>query len=428
MPHVEKLIRGRILSYFQNPRLGGQAFTYLEKGVMRLKGGKIVEIGGLALLQNHPHLPVEDFSAQLIMAGFIDPHIHMPQTQVIASYGKELLDWLNLYTFPQESRYNDAEIAQFNADFLISTLISHGTTCASAFCTSHPTSVDAYFKAGEKYNMCLFGGKVLMDRNAPEPLLDTPQRAYDESTALIKTWHGQGRAHYVITPRFAITSTPAQLEMAGVLARENSHLAIQTHLSENKAEIALTLSLFPQQKNYLEIYHHYGLVRENAFFGHAIHLEPQEYALLGATKAKAVHCPTSNLFLGSGLFEMARMVREGIDYGIASDIGGGTSYSMLQTLNETYKIQALLGHSYSPHQGFYDITLGNAHILGAQAQIGSIEAGKMADFIVLNAHATPAMAHRMARVETLEEELFLLSIMGDDRAVMATFIAGERVK
>jgi guanine deaminase len=272
--------------------------------------------------------------------------------------------------------------------------------------------------------MRMIGGKVMMDRNAPDSVLDTPQSGYDDSKALIETWHGKGRNLYAITPRFAITSTPEQLEATGQLVKDYPDCHIQTHLSENMDEIAFTKSLYPDAKDYLGIYEDYGLLSEKMLLGHCIHLEPREIEVLADTDAKPVFCPTSNLFLGSGLFDDAGLREKGITNAIATDIGGGTSYSMLQTLNEGYKILQLRGQKLDPLRAFYWITKGNAEALALQSQIGTLEAGSEADIVVLNSASTPAMALRMQKAEKLIEELFILQIMGDDRAIAETYVAG----
>jgi guanine deaminase len=297
-----------------------------------------------------------------------------------------------------------------------------------AFCSVHKASVQAYFAEATRRNMRMLGGKVLMDRNAPEALRDTAQSGYDDSTALIAEWHGRGRNGYVISPRFAITSTPEQMEMTQALARENPECHIQTHLSENRDEIAYTAQLYPRARDYLDVYDSYGLLGPKALLGHAIHLSEREIAALAETGAHPVFCPTSNLFLGSGLFDDARLRARGIESGIATDVGGGTSYSMLRTLDEGYKVLQLRGQSLHPLRAFDWITRGNACVLGLEDRIGTLEAGTEADVVVLDARATPAMALRMARASSLAEELFVLQIMGDDRAIDEVYIAGRPAK
>jgi len=304
-------------------------------------------------------------------------------------------------------------------------LLRHGTTTAAAFCSVHTTSSDAFFAEAERRNLMMIGGKVMMDRNAPSALTDTAQTGYDETRATIARWHGRGRNQVAITPRFAITSTPAQLEAAGALAREFPHLHVQTHLSENTDEIAFACGLYPDALDYTDIYARYGLLGPRTLLGHAIHLSERERGAIAESGAVAVHCPTSNLFLGSGLFDLRGLTAAGVRTAIATDIGGGTSYSLLRTLDEAYKIQQLRGNRLSPIESFWWATAGNAAALGLGHRIGSLDAGSDADIIALDAAATPAMAMRMETVGSLEEELFLLQTMGCDRAVKAVYIAGE---
>jgi len=289
--------------------------------------------------------------------------------------------------------------------------------------------VDAFFAESERRGARMIAGKVMMDRNAPAALTDTPQRGYDETKALIARWRGRGRLDYAISPRFAVTSSEAQLEASGALVRENPDAYMQTHLSENFAEIAFVKRQFPWAKSYLDVYARYGLLGERSIFGHCIHLEEAEVAAMARSHSVAAFCPTSNLFLGSGLFDKKRLDDAGVRVALATDIGGGTSYSMLQTANEAYKVLQMNGQSWPALRAFYQMTLGNARALGLQHRIGAIEAGREADLIVLDSRATPAMAHRMESVDAdLAEELFVLMTMGDDRAVTETYVAGMPVK
>ncbi len=421
---MKHLIRGRTLSFHADPAITEDSWQYIEDGAIITEGGKILQIGNYSDLAD-PAIPETDHRPHLILPGFIDTHLHFPQVQVIASWGAQLLDWLNTYTFPEESRFADPAHANRMAGPFLDFLLAHGTTTAVAFCSSHKTSADALFTAAEARNMAMIAGKVMMDRNAPEGVLDTPQSSYDDSLALIRDWHGRGRQRYAISPRFAITSTPDQMEAAGALVREFPDCHIQTHLSENKSEIAYTLELYPQARDYLDIYETYGLLSPKILLGHSIHLEPREIARMAETGSRAVFCPTSNLFLGSGLFDADGLREAGVISGIATDIGGGTSYSMLQTMNEGYKILQLRGQKLHPFAAFHWATRGNAIALGMEDQIGSLAPGSAADLVVLNARATPAMALRMERAETLAEELFILQIMGDDRAIAQTYVAGK---
>lgn len=424
---MQQLIRGRVLDFHADPAETEDNHRYIEDGAILVRDGLIQAVGEYADLAT-PGLAEIDHRPNLILPGFIDTHIHFPQVQVIGSWGAQLLDWLNTYTFPEEARFSEQGHAPAMADAFLDLLTSHGTTTAVAFCSVHPASAEALFTAAEARNMAMVAGKVMMDRNAPEAVLDTPQSGYDDSKALLEKWHGRGRQRYAITPRFAITSTPEQLEMTGQLAREYPDCHIQTHLSENLEEIDYTLSLYPKARDYLDIYETYGLLSDKLLLGHSIHLREREIKRMAETGSRAVFCPTSNLFLGSGLFDEAGLRAAGVVSGVATDVGGGTSYSMLQTLNEGYKILQLRGQKLHPLSAFHWATRGNAIALGMQDRIGTLAPGSDADFVVLNAHATPAMALRMQRAQTLAEELFILQILGDDRAIAQTYVAGKPMK
>ncbi len=428
---TRRLLRGRLLTFHREPQEPDDlsAFDYFEDGALIVADGLIEAIGKFSDLGKSIDIDeVIDHRPHLLMPGFIDTHTHYPQTQVIASWGAQLIDWLNTYTFPEETRYADPAHAQQMAGRFLDQLLSNGTTTTAAFCSVHQQSAEALFSAAEQRDMRLIAGKILMDRNAPDGLLDTPQTGYDDSKALIKTWHARGRALYAITPRFAITSTSEQLTLAGALAAEYPECYVQSHLSENHDEITLTAKLYPDAEDYLEIYETHGLLGPRTLMGHAIHLTDREVSKLAETETHPIFCPTSNLFLGSGLFDDARLRAQGLSNGIATDVGGGTSYSMLQTLNEGYKVLQMLGQNLHPYRAFHWITLGNAQVLGLEDKIGTLSVGSEADVVVLNANATPAMALRMERVETLAEELFVLQMMGDDRAVAETYVNGEAQK
>ena len=424
-----KILRGRLLWFIADPaEAGAGAHRYIEDGAILLESGKVVEAGEARDLVGRAGFSVEivDHRPHLILPGFIDPHIHFPQTQVVASYGAQLLDWLNRYTFVEEQKFADPAHCARNARFFFDELLRNGTTTAVAFCSVHPQSAEAFFAESERRNTLMLAGKVMMDRNAPEGLRDTPQRAYDETKALIRAWHGKGRQLYAIAPRFAITSSEAQLEAAGTLAAEHRDCHIETHLSENLAEIALVKELFPWSRDYTDVYDRYGLLGERSLLGHCIHLGARERALLAERGSVAVFCPTSNLFIGSGLFDWRATRQAGARIGLATDIGGGTSYSMLQTAAEAYKVLQLQGQNLPALQAFHAMTRGNALALGLEDRIGSFEPGRAGDLVILEAGATPAMRHRMETVQTLDEELFVLMTMGSDRNVVATYVMGER--
>ncbi|GAA4527269.1 guanine deaminase [Chelativorans composti] len=428
------LIRARLLSFVSEPQAADDhdSYRYEEDGGLLIEDGAIKAFGAFADVQRQAEdgVAVVDHRPHLVLPGFIDSHAHFPQAQIIGSFGEELLDWLNTYTFPAELEFSDEAHARRVAKLFLDELFRHGTTTAALYCSVHPQSAEALFSEAERRNMCVIAGKVMMDRNAPDGLRDTAQQGYDETKALIARWHGKGRLHYAITPRFAITSTYEQMEASKALAGECPDLHIQTHLSENRAEIEFACSLFPEAKDYTDIYERYGLVGPKSLFGHCIHLTDREADALSDAGAVAVFCPTSNFFLGSGLFNYFRYKRRPKSLRIASatDVGAGTNYSMLRTMDEGYKMIALQGEKIPPLLSFWQITRGNAQALGLETRIGTLEPGTDADLVVLDAHATPAMRLRMEKAETLAEELFILQTMGDDRSVVETYVAGKPVK
>jgi len=427
-----RFVRGRILSFRDDPRLVGErAASLIEDGAIRIEDGQVAAVGEARAILAHapPDAAIDDHAGKLVMPGFIDAHIHYPQTRVIGSYGAQLLDWLQKYTFVEEQKFADPAHCEAVARFFLDELARQGTTTAVVYCTVHPESVEAFFAESERRGARMIAGKVMMDRNAPPLLRDTAQRGYDESKALIARWAGRGRLGYAITPRFAVTSSEAQLAAAGALAREHRDAYVQTHLSENFAEIAFVKRQFPWAKTYLDVYARFGLLGARSLFGHCLHLEETEVAALARSDSIAAFCPTSNLFLGSGLFDKQRLDEANVRVALATDVGGGTSYSMLQTAAEAYKVLQMNGQSWPGFQAFYQMTLGNARALGLQSRIGTIEPGREADLVVLDSRATPAMAHRMESHDgDLSEELFVLMTMGDDRAVAQTYVAGRGVK
>jgi guanine deaminase len=427
-----KILRGRLLTFSAAPQGPDDtgAYRYEEDGALLISNGKIEAIGPFSDLKAKALNCVEvvDHRPHLIVPGFIDTHLHFPQAQVIASWADQLLDWLNDYTFPAELKFADKVHGDRIAKAFFDALLSYGTTTAAAYCSSHPNSVDAYFEEAENRDMLMVGGKTMMDRNAPTDLCDTAQSSYDDSKALLEKWHGRGRAHYAITPRFAITSTPAQLEVAGTLLKEHPTCHLQTHINENHNEIALTKELYPDATDYLGVYEDFGLLGSKTLLGHCIHMNERELGVMKDTGSIAVFCPTSNLFLGSGLFNKAEFESAGIKTAIATDVGGGTNYSMLRTLDEGYKVLQMQRQRMHPLTGFYWVTLGNAEALSLSDRIGTLDPGTDADLVVLDARATPTMALRMETVETLSEELFVLQTLGDDRAVVETYVAGTGSK
>ncbi len=428
-----KALRGAAISFRANPfeHEVHASLVHHEDALILIEDGKIKAVGPYA--ERATSLPegVEPvhYPDALISAGFIDTHVHYPQVQMIGAYGSQLLEWLEKYTFPSELQFADVQHARQGAKVFLRELLGAGTTTAAVYCTVHPHSVDAFFEESRRFNTRMIAGKVLMDRNAPEGLRDTAERGYVESKMLIERWHGKGRQHYCVTPRFAPSCSEAQLEAAGALLREHEGLFMQTHLSENVAEVEWVLKLFPERSSYLDVYAHAGLAGKRSIFGHAVHLSEQEFCTCHQTGAALAHCPTSNMFLGSGLFRLfdALDPRRPVRVGLGTDVGGGTSLSQLQSLNEAYKVAALRGDRLNAVQAFYLATLGGAHSLYLDDRLGKIEAGYDADLCILDAKATPLLAYRSSFCANLEELLFVLLTLGDDRAVRATYVAGECV-
>ncbi|MEM7216103.1 MAG: guanine deaminase [Pseudomonadota bacterium] len=422
------ILRGRVLSFVSEPESPEDetSFTYHEDGAVAICGGLIDACGDYSSVSaNYSSANVVDHRPNLILPGFIDTHIHFPQMQVIGSFGTKLLDWLNNYTFIEEQKFADPAHCERIANSFFDALTRHGTTTAVAYCSVHKTSAEVLFTEAEKRNLRMIAGKVMMDRNAPEALCDTPQTSYDDSKSLIEKWHARGRNSYAISPRFAITSTPTQMEMAQALMREHPGCYLQTHLSENHDEIEFTKALYQSARDYLDVYQMYDLLGPKSLFGHCIHLTDRERRAMAETRSVAVFCPTSNLFLGSGLYDFDGLKEEGVRTSVATDIGGGTSYSMLKTLDEAYKILQLRNQILSPLHSFYMMTLGNARALSMEDKIGTMEPATEADIVVLDACSTPQMALRMETVETLSEELFVLQTMGDDRSIASVYVAGK---
>jgi guanine deaminase len=419
------LLLGQVLRFDGDPFVQGpEAARHDAHGAVLVDNGQIVAVGTADDLRaRHPQATVTDYGRALISAGFIDAHVHYPQTAIIASWGKRLIDWLNRYTFPEEMRFADPAYAQAIADRYLDLVTAHGTTTVCTYCTIHPASVDAIFAAALTRGMRLYAGKTCMDRNAPEALRDTAQSAHDDSKALLERWHGTDRLSYVITPRFSPTSTPEQLAALGALWREYPDCLMQTHLSEQTDEIEWVRSLFPQSRDYLDTYEKQGLLREGAVYGHAIHLTARERDRLAEAGASLVHCPTSNTFIGSGLFDMSLAAR--LRVGLATDTGGGSSFSMLRTMAAAYEVAQLRGQALHPAQLWWLATQGAARALHAETRIGNIAPGMEADLVVIDLASTPAIAQATQRTETLWQALFPTIMMGDDRAIRATWIGGR---
>lgn len=429
MTTQRKAYRASILHSIADPKDVGleNSYQFFEDGMIVVENGHIVDIGSATdILARHTKpMKIKTYKDKLITSGFIDTHIHYPQTGMIASYGEQLLDWLENYTFPEERRFKNPIYALKVAKLFLDELASNGTTTALVFGTVHKESVDVFFGEAERRNLRMICGKVLMDRNAPDYLTDTPESGYQASKELIEKWHNRGRLHYAVTPRFAPTSTPEQLATVGKLLEEYPDVYMHTHLSENKKEIEWVLDLFPERESYLDVYDHYGLLHKRSVFAHGIHLSDCECQRLADTESAIAFCPTSNLFLGSGLFKLNKMEDKGIRVGMGTDVGAGTSFSILQTMSEAYKIMQLQQEKLHPIKSLFLATLGGAKALHLEDKIGNLEIGKEADFVVLDLHATQLMRFRMNQATTLEEKLFVLMSLGDDRTVCETYIYGD---
>ncbi|MFO1032753.1 MAG: guanine deaminase [Hyphomicrobiales bacterium] len=419
------VIKGQLVSFDET------STRHEEKAAIAVAAdGRIAWSGTAANLPPHYRsLPVQDHGSKLLLPGFIDPHIHFPQYRMLAAPAKDLLEWLNRFTFPEESQYGDRDYAARAAGLFLDRLAANGTTSALAFCSVHRQCAEALFTAAERRNMALVTGKTMMDRNAIPAVHDDPESSARDTEALHKAFHGKGRLRHAVSPRFAITSSETQLKLAGELLKSLPGALMQTHLSESAGEIAFVKSLFPAAKDYTDVYDHFGLLGPTSLFAHGIHLSEREAARLSETGSSVVHCPTSNNFLGSGLMPMAFLQQDkrAVGLGIATDVGGGTSYSMLATLAETYKVQMLQGLKLSAGTLFRMATLGNARRLHLQDEIGSLDVGNFADIVVLDPEATPVLAARHALSQSLEDVLFALMILGDDRAISATYVAGSKV-
>ncbi|MGR3622914.1 guanine deaminase [Pseudophaeobacter sp.] len=423
------ILRGHVLSFLTSPFATPTAedATRISEAVA-LSAGRIKEVGSLAEMQALlPQAPVIDHGDKLILAGFVDAHVHYPQTAIIASWGKRLIDWLNTYTFLEEMRFGDAAYAREISERYLDLTAANGTTTVCSFATIHPESVDAFFTAAQARGQRVVTGKTCMDRNAPAGLRDTAQSAYDDSKALIERWHGVDRLEYAITPRFSPTSTPEQLEALGSLWAEHPECLMQTHLSEQVDEIEWVKSLFPQARDYLDTYEEFGLLGARGLYGHAIHLEERERHRLREYGAALVHCPTSNTFIGSGLFDMEGLMAEGQRIGLATDTGGGSSFSMLRTMAAAYEIGQLRGRPLHAAELIWLATQGSAMALRLDGKIGNIAPGMEADLVVLDLASTPAIAQRTNRAADLWEAVFATVMMGDDRAICEVWINGQRV-
>jgi guanine deaminase len=426
-----KVFRGEMLHFLANPakHSDSESYQHLNDGILVVKDGKVADFGAAdELLATLPAgVEINHYKNGLIMPGFVDTHVHYPQIDMMAAYGEQLLQWLENYTYPAERRFSDVAYATEMAEFFLQQLLAVGTTTALVFGTVHKASVDAFFTVAQRKKLRMICGKVLMDQNCPDDLQDTAESGYADSKALINQWHGKDRLQYAITPRFAPTCSQAQLDKAGELLAEYPGVYMHTHLCESKQEIAWVKELFPQRKDYLDVYQHSGLVGRRSIFAHGVHLSDDECQRLGHSDAAIAFCPCSHLFLGSGLFDLAQANRFDVNVGIGSDVGAGTSLSLLQNLNEGYKVQQLRGDTLTPFQGFYHATLGGAVALDLEQSIGNFIPGKEADFVVLDYHGTEMMQRRINNCHSLSEKLFVLSMLADERHIRATHILGEAV-
>ena len=430
-------IRGRVLSFRDDPAVvdGEDSYDYWEDGVVVVEGGTITALGeSKAILpQLPPHARVDDHSGRFVLPGFIDTHIHYSQSRIIASHGAQLIQWLEKYTFPEEARFADSAYAAECVDFFFDELLRNGTTTAAVFCTVHESSVETFFAESERRNLCMIAGKVMMDRNAPGALLDRPgsdgaAAGFEASERLARKWHHRGRQHYAVTPRFALTSTEAQLEACKALMDAFPGAYLQTHLAEHRDEVEAVMRQFPRARNYTDVYDRAGLLGPRAILGHGIHLDGDELRRLHETRSVIAFAPSSNLFIGSGLFDFARVVEGAhpVRLGLATDIGAGTSFSMLRTAADAYKVMQLQGQNLTALRAFYLMTLGNARALGLESRIGTLDPGSEADIVVLDGSGIPALKQRLAACDgDLTEEIFAIMTLGDDRAVAATYVAGS---
>jgi guanine deaminase len=426
---MTEILLGQVLSFHGDPFvLGPESVRVERQGAVVLLGGEIIDTGTAdAMRKVYPQAAITDHGNCLISPGFIDPHVHYPQTAIIASWGKRLIDWLNTYTFPEEMRFADPAYAAEIAARYFDLTLANGTTTVCSYATIQPASVDAFFDAAQSRGLRAYAGKTCMDRNAPNGLQDSSKSAYDDSKSLLKKWHGVDRLSYVITPRFSPTSTPDQLSALGALWREHQSCLMQTHLSEQTDEIAWVKTLFPTARDYLDTYEQHGLLGMGGLYGHAIHLEPREVDRLTEVGASLIHCPTSNTFIGSGLFDMEGMVARGLRVGLATDTGGGSSFSMLRTMAAAYEVAQLRGTSLHPAQLWWLATQGSARALHAEKQIGNITKGLEADLVVIDLASTAAIEQATRRAETIWQSVFPTIMMGDDRAVKAVYIAGKQI-
>ncbi len=428
-----RAIRGTVARFRGDPfgAAGREALVFEEDQLILIEDGIITSIAPAeeALGALPSGIPVDHYPRAILSPGFIDAHVHYPQMEMIGAGGEELLEWLDRFTFPAESHFADPAHARDVAGRFLRELLRAGTTTAAVYCSVHAHSVEAFFAESERFGTRMIAGKVLMDRNAPEALTDTTESGIADSAALIARWHGKGRQLYAITPRFAPSCSEEQLEAAGRLWQQNPGTYVQTHLCENRAEIAWVAALFPERSSYLDVYDHAGLTGPRAIFGHAVYMTEDDFACCHRTGSALAHCPTSNLFLGSGLFRLfeAKRADRPVHVALGTDLGAGTSFSQLQTMGEAYKVAKLGGTTLSAAEALWLATTGAAEALQLGGRIGAIEPGCEADIIVLDPEATPLTAFRSASCRDRAETLSVLMTLGDDRAIRATYVAGVPV-
>lgn len=424
--------RGAILHFLSDPgeSVDTRSYEYFDDGLLLVENGRVARLGPAAeLMKQLPEgTALVDHGRDLLLPGFVDTHIHYPQTDMIGAGGRDLLDWLERYTFPAEARFGDPAHAREVADFFLDELLRNGTTTALVFGSVHRASVDAFMQAAAARRLRMIAGKAMMDRECPPYLRDTPDSAERDNRELIERWHGHARLGYAITPRFAISCSEAQLQGAGRLAAQFPDVHVHSHLAENRREIERVRALFPERRSYLDVYAHYGLVRERSVYAHGIHLSDAERRQMAGEHSAIAFCPCSNLYLGSGLFDLAACDAAGLHFGVGTDVGGGNSFSLLRTLGDAYKVAQLKQQRLSPLRAFYLATRGGARALRLEDRIGSFEPEREADFVVLNLAATPLLARRLARTQSLAEKLLVLMAIGDDRLVRETYVLGEAVR
>ena len=425
-----KLLIGKTLSFNHNPFYGDldKSVSINNDGGVLVQNGLIKEVGNSKeIIRKYPKVKIFNYQKSLILAGFIDAHMHYPQTSIIASYGKRLIDWLNQYTFPEEERFKNCKYAQEISSFTLNICLRNGTTTVASFCTSHLNSVDMFFNEAKKRNMRVVGGKVCMDRNAPEGLLDNVKSSYDDSEKLINKWHKNERIIYAISPRFAPTSSPEQLNTLGDLWENYPDCLLQTHISEQKEEIEWVKKLFPNFKDYLDVYDQFRLLKKGTILGHAIHLNERERKRIKEIGASLVHCPTSNFFIGSGLFDLEGLSKEKQKIGLATDTGGGTSFSMLKTMSAAYEVAQMRNFSVHPSQLIWMATQGAAEALNIDKYLGNLETGKEADIVIIDLYSTPLIRKRSLLAENIWDAIFPTIILGDERAIQSVWVKGKEI-